>query len=240
MSSPKNSKKEKEVKTKPKMNGDESSSSKSVRSPTAKDKEIKEKGDERPAKTTLKGETVLTPDPKNFEIKHHLQVPWTMWYNAPTTKGDWKPKSIITFDSVEDFWCLYNNLVPPTKLVKGSNYHMFKEGVLPEWEDANNKDGGKWTVTFAPRDSSQDEAWLYTLLALIGEEFEDSDEICGVVVSPRAKQNKLALWTRTARDKDSVLRIGKTLKEILGVKNQIVYQAHEVGGPRQSEIVYTI
>lgn len=35
-------------------------------------------------------------------------------------------------------------------------------------------------------------------MALIGEQFEDSDDICGVVASVRARQDKVALWTKTA------------------------------------------
>lgn len=35
-------------------------------------------------------------------------------------------------------------------------------------------------------------------MALIGEQFDDSEEICGVVASVRQRQDKLALWTRTA------------------------------------------
>ena len=33
---------------------------------------------------------------------------------------------------------------------------------------------------------------------MIGEQFRESDEICGSVISIRAKQEKLALWTKTA------------------------------------------
>lgn len=36
------------------------------------------------------------------------------------------------------------------------------------------------------------------LMALIGEQFDDADEICGVVASVRQRQDKLALWTKTA------------------------------------------
>lgn len=36
------------------------------------------------------------------------------------------------------------------------------------------------------------------LMALIGEQFDESDEICGVVVSARQRQDKVALWTKTA------------------------------------------
>lgn len=35
-------------------------------------------------------------------------------------------------------------------------------------------------------------------MALIGEQFDEADEICGVVASVRLRQDKLALWTRTA------------------------------------------
>lgn len=35
-------------------------------------------------------------------------------------------------------------------------------------------------------------------MALIGEQFDEADEICGVVVSVRQKQDKIALWTKTA------------------------------------------
>lgn len=36
------------------------------------------------------------------------------------------------------------------------------------------------------------------LMALIGEQFDESEEICGVVASVRQRGDKLALWTRTA------------------------------------------
>lgn len=36
------------------------------------------------------------------------------------------------------------------------------------------------------------------LLAMIGEQFEESDEICGAVVSVRRAQDKIAIWTKTA------------------------------------------
>jgi hypothetical protein len=33
---------------------------------------------------------------------------------------------------------------------------------------------------------------------MIGEQFDEGDEICGAVVSVRAKQDKISIWTRTA------------------------------------------
>ncbi|XP_021848832.2 eukaryotic translation initiation factor-like [Spinacia oleracea] len=40
--------------------------------------------------------------------------------------------------------------------------------------------------------------WLETLMALIGEQFDEADEICGVVASARSRGDKLSLWTRNA------------------------------------------
>jgi translation initiation factor 4E len=33
---------------------------------------------------------------------------------------------------------------------------------------------------------------------MIGEQFEEGDEICGAVVSVRRSQDKIAIWTKTA------------------------------------------
>ena len=55
-------------------------------------------------------------------------------------------KNISTFSSVEDFWSCYNNVLPASKTSPNSNYHLFKDGVVPMWEDEGNKKGGKWII----------------------------------------------------------------------------------------------
>ena len=42
---------------------------------------------------------------------------------------------------------MYNNILPPDQIPNGSNYHIFKEGIKPMWEDPQNKDGGKWLLS---------------------------------------------------------------------------------------------
>ena len=51
---------------------------------------------------------------------------------------------VATFDTVEDFWGIYNSIRPPSQLNPGSNYHLFKAGIEPTWEHAANANGGKW------------------------------------------------------------------------------------------------
>jgi translation initiation factor 4E len=45
----------------------------------------------------------------------------------------------------------------------GSNYHVFKEGIEPMWEDKANAQGGKWTVEFSAklRMKQLDQLWLF-------------------------------------------------------------------------------
>ena len=59
---------------------------------------------------------------------------------------------------------------------------------------------------------------------MIGEVLEDSDEVCGVVISPRKGQNKLALWTKTAKNKVVTMRVGAAFKQQLQLTTPIGYQ----------------
>ena len=35
-------------------------------------------------------------------------------------------RKVVAFDSVEEFWGLYNNIVPPSQLPGKANYYLFK------------------------------------------------------------------------------------------------------------------
>ncbi|KAL2755755.1 hypothetical protein ACRALDRAFT_1071033 [Sodiomyces alcalophilus JCM 7366] len=143
-------------------------------------------------------------DKEHFNVKHPLQNKWTLWYTKPPSgKGDnWNDllKEIITFDSVEEFWGVQNNVTPVSKLAQKADYHLFKSGVRPEWEDVQNKHGGKWSYQFKSKDSINiDELWLHVMLAAIGETLEDEEdgEIMGVVVNVRKAFFRIGVWTRT-------------------------------------------
>jgi translation initiation factor 4E len=81
---------------------------------------------------------------------------WTLWFTKPPSgKGDnWNDllKEVVTFDSVEEFWGVYNNITACSDLGLKSDHHLFKKGVQPEWEDAQNKYGGKWSYRFKDKE----------------------------------------------------------------------------------------
>ncbi|XP_049849605.1 uncharacterized protein LOC126319935 [Schistocerca gregaria] len=156
-----------------------------------------------------------------LKTKHPLQCSWTWWHDNPgrkTTINSWAShlRTIYTFNTVEDFWSLYNNIKPASELQSGSDYHLFRNNIEPKWEDETNKNGGKWIVQFPPKYADLDEKWLWTVLACIGEVLDsNTDQICGAVVSVRKASSKIAIWTREAWNKDACLMIGKNLKKAL-------------------------
>ena len=168
--------------------------------------------------------------------------------------------------------------MPPSRLNAGVDFHLFKEGIEPKWEDPRCSQGGKWVVQVQKSNKGQlDTMWLNTvwhsiyiymcvcvicallnvlppytstdsvpfcfrvrilfvcvvvvpqLLAMIGEQFEDGNEICGAVVSVRQKQDRIAIWTRTATNEETQIHIGKKLKEFVDVGDNVKvgYLVHE-------------
>lgn len=119
----------------------------------------------------------------------------------------------------------------PSKLIHGTDFHLFKEGVEPKWEDPKCARGGKWTF-MAPKTSNRgtlDTYWLNTLLALIGEQFPDPGEICGAVVNVRQKGDRISIWTRTGSNEAAQLAIGKTMKATLDLTDttRLGYMLHD-------------
>jgi translation initiation factor 4E len=121
------------------------------------------------------------------------------------------------FDTVEQFCRYFNWLKPPSMLEKNSNYHLFKSGIKPMWEDEANANGGKWVLTMKNNPALLDRCWQWLAMALVGQDLEDGDEICGVVVSLRSKVDRIQLWTRSKDDIERLNAIGKKLVAKLDV-----------------------
>ncbi|KAL5672443.1 hypothetical protein ACJX0J_016749, partial [Zea mays] len=119
---------------------------------------------------------------------------------------------------------LYNNINHPSKLIVGADFHCFKNKIEPKWEDPICANGGKWTISCGRGKS--DTFWLHTLLAMIGEQFDYGDEICGAVVSVRGKQERIAIWTKNAANEAAQVSIGKQWKELLDYKDSIGFIVH--------------
>ncbi|KAL9262042.1 Eukaryotic translation initiation factor 4E-1-like protein [Drosera capensis] len=172
----------------------------------------------------------VTEKPSKGVSRHPLENSWTFWFDNPSTRSKqtaWGSniRPIYTFGTVEEFWSLYNNIHHPSKLTVGADFYCFKHNIEPKWEDPICANGGKWTV--ASLRGKLDTPWLYTLLAMIGEQFDHGDEICGAVVNVRSRQEKIALWTKNAANESAQVSIGQQWKKFLDWNETIGFIFHE-------------
>ncbi|KAL7305373.1 hypothetical protein TKK_0002117 [Trichogramma kaykai] len=152
--------------------------------------------------------------------EHKLQYAYALWYSR---RNPGKQNSIQAFDqnlkligrfaSVEQFWGLYSHLTRPSELATHTDFHLFKIGIKPMWEDEANQRGGKWIVRL--RKGLASRCWENLILAMLGEQFMVGEEICGAVVSIRFQEDIICVWNKTAQDVATTARIRDTLRRVL-------------------------
>ncbi|KAK8099986.1 translation initiation factor eif4e3 protein [Apiospora kogelbergensis] len=135
---------------------------------------------------------------------HPLRHTWIFWTRPPISKANGRVDYDKTLHpmarvaTLEEFWTVHRHLKRPSELPVVTDYHFFKEGVRPIWEDDENKEGGKWTLRM--KKGIADLYWTETMMALIGDALSDgSDEmnnaINGMVLSVRNGEDILSIWT---------------------------------------------
>jgi translation initiation factor 4E len=99
-----------------------------------------------------------------------------------------------------------------------SEYHLFKTGVRPIWEDPTNINGGKWILKLKKGTGSI--PWESLLLAIIGGEFGNSldDEVVGAVISIRREADIISVWNKQGSNGAINLRI------------RFVFRIHQANG----------
>ena len=86
-----------------------------------------------------------------------------------------------------------------------SEYHLFKDGIFPVWEDPQNCQGGKWMIKVRKGIASR--YWEDIVLAIVGEQFDVGSEICGAVISVRTNEDYISIWNKTADNTEAVNKI---------------------------------
>ncbi|EEU44359.1 uncharacterized protein NECHADRAFT_36044 [Fusarium vanettenii 77-13-4] len=165
-------------------------------------------------------------------VSHQLMEPWTFWYRPPISKAhgfieyEKTLHEIATVRTVEEFWEIFSYLKRPSSLPVVSDFHLFKKGVRPIWEDDVNKKGGKWVVRM--KKGVADRYWEDLMLSLIGDQFGDAGEdVCGAVLSVRNGEDILSIWTRT--DGGRVIKIRETMKHVLNFppNTRVEFKSHD-------------
>ncbi|KAI2621568.1 translation initiation factor eIF4e [Xylaria nigripes] len=172
---------------------------------------------------------------------HPLKDTWVFWYRPPITKAngyieyDKTLHAMMSVKTAEEFWLAYSHLKRPSSLPTVSDYHLFKGGVRPIWEDEENKHGGKWILRL--KKGVADRYYEDLIMACVGDQFgEESDEICGIVLSMRNGEDVLSIWTRNTGQK--VLKIREAMRRILRCPNdtRIEWKSHDASMQQRSII----
>jgi translation initiation factor 4E len=143
-----------------------------------------------------------------------LERKWTFWMHKPCFEGDYentrKPLRTQPIESVQEFWRYYNNIPAPSSFfskggkrtiiggIKLEGWSFFQFGTKPDWEDGHNKNGATIVFKSAYTIEEIDQVWVNALMALIGEQFEESLSITGIRVIDRGASYRLEVWTDSA------------------------------------------
>lgn len=164
------------------------------------------------------------------EELHKLACAWTLMFNfkpqmSSQDSANWNDEffEIAEIASIEKFWLVQNHISVPDKISHKSrpNIYLFKQGIKPTWEDAQNVGGGSWTVILpkAKRFEYLNRLWFEMLLAVIGNAFpaEFDDKINGVLVQRRQKEDRISLWVKDFDNRALQYKIGNWMKETMNL-----------------------
>mmetsp|Transcript_72833 Transcript_72833/g.161836 ORF Transcript_72833/g.161836 Transcript_72833/m.161836 type:complete len:190 (-) Transcript_72833:342-911(-) len=162
-------------------------------------------------------------------MEHPTQHAWTFTYFKKVANKSYEDSTFTmgTARTVEDFWRLYVHLRRPVdERPTVCDYHVFREGIKPMWEDENNVNGGKWIVRL--RKGLAARYWEDILLAILGGQFRVGDEICGIVLSVRYQEDILSIWNRSADSRRTCMQIKETMRTVMDMPIDVMmeYKKH--------------
>lgn len=167
-------------------------------------------------------------------MQHPLNDQWAMYglFPAPFGSEDYATDSVCKlgqFATVEDFWNLYEHVPGPSQLFAYSDRDgfirrgslqdkplealgLFRNQVLPMWEDPANCLGGHWEFRASVECDVLDDVWHDLVTAGVGEKLGQT--VTGIRVVDKTKQKKrgvvmeqrIEVWLRTCEGKEEVLR----------------------------------
>ena len=171
---------------------------------------------------------------KQKEIKTKLKNKFTFWFRiseeilknqAPnksldTNEYESQVKKIAEFDTIEDFWAIYQHLKKPDNCKPGIEFQLFKEPIKPMWEDENNKNGGK--LTLKTKKDYTTIIWEELLLAFIGAVLPEKvhDEINGIVFSSKKGFNTLQIWFKNY-DNNLNAELEQCIRDLIQIPNEV-------------------
>lgn len=93
------------------------------------------------------------------------------------------------------------------------------------------KDGGRITVRLPKTHTAM--AWEDLLMAFVGEQFSKEDEVLGLVLTLRPKDDSISIWHRS-KDADTVAQVKTDLLSIITMPSETMRIDQEIFSERAS------
>ena len=161
---------------------------------------------------------------KNGYISNFVPITFSCSIDIPRNgKGHFRSRQneqeffekIIKIADVKDmseFWSVFQHLKKPNECSVGTDYHVFKQGIVPMWEDSNNKNGGKLSVLLTWKFANV--IWEETVFNFVKGYLPSFEYINGIVISNRPNFLVLSFWIKTGNN-IIVEKIRNALSELL-------------------------
>ena len=164
--------------------------------------------------------------------KKKLTAKYTFWYRisedynsqqkTQINKEDYENQvvKIGEFDTVEDFWAIFQHLRKPDSCKSGIEFQLFRNPIKPLWEDDNNKNGGRISIKLKKGFTTI--IWEEMIFAFIGDVIQEKikNDINGIVVTTRNNYNTLQIWFRNWNDETNII-IDNYIKDLLQIPPEV-------------------
>ncbi|KAK5242461.1 hypothetical protein LTR40_012767, partial [Exophiala xenobiotica] len=147
-----------------------------------------------------------------------FQYRWAVWHSKPDVQQHYLLTPLV--DDVPDigtFYRVFNNM-PWVQIKQNDSIHIFRSGVKPLWEDAENQQGGRWLIRVRPDNGRAVRVWEEICLLCCGGELQaavaqERDHILGMSFSPRLYFTHISIWTKQGNNLRSILLLERAIVE---------------------------
>ena len=140
--------------------------------------------------------------------------------NLDSSEYESQVKKIAEFDTIEDFWAIFQHLKKPDNCNPGIEFQMFKEKIKPMWEDELNKQGGKLTLKLNKGFTTV--IWEEIILGIIGNILPKHimEGINGVVFCAKKEFNTLQIWFKDY-DRNYYMELEQCFRDLIQIPNEV-------------------
>ena len=197
-----------------------------------KDEEKKEEQKDAQKKDTVSKTKLWTKFAFWFRISEEMLRNQLPKQTLDSNEYENQVKKIAEFETIEDFWAIFQHLRKPDSCKQGIEFQLFKVPIKPMWEDDGNKNGGRLTLKL--RKNYTTIIWEEMILAFIGGIFPEKmkEEVNGIVFLSKKEFNALQIWFKTY-DKKLNAELEQCIRDLIQIPIEVPLEKKQFFYPQK-------